>query len=178
MAQTVPVDIISSWVNSTQMTLLYLNCNTTPISPSKSLVLYSKKLKDRSAGQNKIGYPLFKNLPPIGKIVSLKILNEIWLNGVIPQQWKERLIIPIPKPQQNLHLTNSYRLITLHDCSGKFLERMVKRHLVSVLESSNRLDIRQYGFCPGCSTDEHLAILESILDDALRKKTTTSNTCL
>ncbi|XP_055604151.1 uncharacterized protein LOC129752386 [Uranotaenia lowii] len=122
-------------------------------------------VKVRSAGEDEIGYPLLKHLLLIGKILFLEILNNIWDVGEIPTQWKEGLIIPIPKPHQDLHLIN--RPITLLDCAGKILERRVKCRLVSFLESNNLLDTRQFGFRPGCSTDDHLTTFENFVADAI-----------
>ncbi|XP_055605828.1 uncharacterized protein LOC129753998 [Uranotaenia lowii] len=128
-----------------------------------------RKVKGLSAGPDEIGYPLLKNLSLLGKKCFLNILNQIWYEGKLPDSWKTGLVIPIPKPKQNLHLIDNYRPITLLDCPGKILERMVNRRLQAILEKRKLLDSRQFAFRTGRSTDDYFEQLESILSTNLNQ---------
>lgn len=114
------------------------------------------KVQGSSAGPEvEVGYPLFKNLPLIGKSLLLTIYNGIWNKSNIPNSWKEGLIVPIPKPDKDCQRADSFRLITLLNCIGKILEKMANRRLISLLESQGLLDNRQFAFRPNKSTDHN-----------------------
>lgn len=127
------------------------------------------KVHGTSAGPDDVGYPLLKNLPLIGKSILLDLFNKIWNNGIIPESWKEGLVIPIPKPDKDRNNADSYRPITLLNCIGKILEKMVNRRLITLLESQGLLDNRQFAFRPNKSTDDYLTELEDIIDSHLER---------
>ncbi|XP_055605135.1 uncharacterized protein LOC129753347 [Uranotaenia lowii] len=126
-----------------------------------------RKASGYSAGPDDLGYPFFKNLSLLGKLTLLKIFNKIWIEGGIPECWKLGLVTPIAKHKQNPLLLDNYRPITLLDCAGKILERMVNRRLHGVLEKETLIDNRQFGFRPGRSTDDYFELLERTLDTSL-----------
>lgn len=128
-----------------------------------------RRVHGSSAGPDDIGYPLLKNLPLIGKTILLKIYNNIWKKGQLPESWKEGLVIPIPKPNKDKNNADSFRPITLLNCIGKTLEKMVNRRLVSLLESKGLLDNRQFAYRPDKSTDDYLTELEDIIDSHLER---------
>ncbi|XP_055605548.1 uncharacterized protein LOC129753729 [Uranotaenia lowii] len=133
--------------------------------------LYSAlhKVKGLSSGPDDIGYPHLKNLSPLAKTTFLKIINNIWNEGAIPDPWKRGLVIPIPKPQKDPCNIDSYRPITLLDCAGKIMERMVNHRLNTFLDQNNLLNKQQFAFRPGRSTDDYLCHLENILDSSLNQ---------
>lgn len=128
-----------------------------------------QRVHGSSAGPDDVGYPLLKNLPLIGKTILLTIYNNIWNQGKIPKSWKEGLVIPIPKPDKDKHSVDSFRPITLLNCIGKILEKMVNRRLITLLESKNLLDNRQFAFRPNKSADDFLTELEDIIDSHLER---------
>lgn len=127
------------------------------------------KVRGTSAGPDDVGYPLLKNLPLIGKSILLTLFNDIWNKGEIPESWKEGIVIPIPKPDKDRNNADSFRPITLLNCIGKILEKMVNRRLMNLMESQGLLDNRQFAFRPDKSTDDYLTELEDILDSHLER---------
>lgn len=127
------------------------------------------RVRGSSAGPDNIGYPLFKNLPLFGKSFLLSLYNNIWHQGHIPTSWKEGLIIPIPKPDKNKHQADSFRPITLLNCISKIFEKMVNRRLMTLLDSQDLLDNRQFAFRPNKSTDDYLTELEHVITSNLDK---------
>jgi len=42
---------------------------------------------------------MIKNLSEKALGVILELLNRIWVEGVLPKNWKEAIVIPIRKPE-------------------------------------------------------------------------------
>lgn len=120
----------------------------------------------KAAGPDDIGYPLLRRLPLAGRLALLATMNEVWLSGQIPDEWKEGLVIPIPKPGKDKTLTEGYRPITLLSCMGKTLERMVNRRLSTELERQGRIHPRQHAFRCGYGSETFFSELDHLLDKA------------
>jgi hypothetical protein len=85
---------------------------------------------------------------------------------MIPSQWKEALIYPIPKPKPfNAQLINT-RPITLLDTVRKCLISLLNRRLTNILKEHDVLKGKQFADLPLKSTFEPIRILEEILQDA------------
>lgn len=120
----------------------------------------------QSAGGDEIGYPMLQHLPPSAKTTLLEIYNKIWNSGTIPNDWKEGIVVPIPKPGKNPMVIGNQRPITLVSCVGKLLEKMVNRRLVQVLEEKGVFGENQHGFRSGRGVDSYLADLEEEIQEA------------
>ena len=55
-----------------------------------------KKSHDTAVGSDDIHYQ--KHLPLRSLDSFLRIFNHIWHSGILPDSWKEAIVIPIPKP--------------------------------------------------------------------------------
>ena len=53
---------------------------------------------DTSAEPDEIHYQLLKHLPDASLLLLLNIVNKIWISGDFPSDWRQAIIIPIPKP--------------------------------------------------------------------------------
>lgn len=120
----------------------------------------------KSAGPDGIGYPLIKNLPPSGKLQLLELMNKYWLTDTFPPEWRESLVVPIPKSNAETHDPSKYRPIALTCCMCKVMERMVNRRLKQFLESQDLLDHRQHAFRAGHGTSTYFAQLGDVLHTA------------
>ena len=123
--------------------------------------------KDTSPGPDRIPYEILKQLPGTYKEKMLKLFNLIWRQGTYPSQWREALVIPIPKQGKDLKLPSSYRPISLTCCLSKVLEKMINNRLTWVLESRNLLSNIQTGFRKNRSTTDQLVLLEQAIKNAL-----------
>jgi len=63
----------------------------------RELVDSLKKAHDTAAGPDDIHFQILKQMPEQSLEVLLDIYNEIWNGGDFPSQWREAIIIPIPK---------------------------------------------------------------------------------
>ena len=105
-----------------------------------------KKFHDTAVGSDDIHYQFLKHLPDRSFNCLLKIFNQIWQTDVLPDSWKEAVVIHIPKPGKNSTNPSNYRPIALTSCICKTMERMVNDRLVLFLEKNKLISIHQSGF--------------------------------
>lgn len=125
-----------------------------------------RRANGKAAGPDDIGYPLLKRMPLIGRLALLDTMNQVWQSGQIPDEWKEGLVIPIPKAGKDKTLTDGYRPITLLSCMGKTLERMVNRRLSTELERHELIHPQQHAFRCGYGSETFFSELDCLLDKA------------
>ena len=119
------------------------------------------KCGNSSIGPDMIHYAFFRYLRDDQLQVILDMLNCIWCEGRIPDQWRHSIIIPILKPGKPKDNPDSYRPIQLTSCVCKLMERMVARRLTWFLEHNDLLSNYQCAFREGRSTIDHIIRLES-----------------
>lgn len=98
---------------------------------------FKKTTHNTAVGPDEIHYEFLKQLPRGPKKYLLKIYNDIWTTGKIPNIWKQATIIPMPKPSKTPTDPMNYRPIALTSCVCKTFERMVNKRLVWYLEKKN-----------------------------------------
>ncbi|XP_076397892.1 uncharacterized protein LOC143266150 [Megachile rotundata] len=114
-----------------------------------------RSAKGRSAlGEDGIGYDILKWCTGGWKEAILRIYNEVWKRGVIPKSWKKAIVKFIPKPQKR-----ALRPISLMNCLGKIMEKMVNERIRIWAEEEERMDSNQNGFRKGRSTMDNISIL-------------------
>jgi exonuclease III len=104
----------------------------------------------KAAGRDGIPYELLKGLRvecPLFQFV-LQLLNTIWKNGCIPDDWRESVIITIPKGGDP-SMTTNYRGISLLSCMLKVLTIILNIRLSKWLEHRNIFVKEQLGFRAG-----------------------------
>jgi len=118
--------------------------------------LYSaiRKMKLNSApGIDQIDNRVISTLPNEYFNIILAIFNNILIEGSFPIQWKQSLVILIPKLD-----AHSYRPISLLSCLLKLMEKMVYNHLQWHVESQHIIPDVQFGFRPDRSCTDCLVI--------------------
>ena len=129
-----------------------------------------QKAKPRAPGPDGIHNNLLKHLPEDTLKILKEILNNIWISGDFPPQWRATTVIPIPKPNKDHTNPLSYRPIALTSCLCKVLERMINTRFIWYLEKYGILDKSQCGFRKHRSTTDHLVSLERYVRDAFAQK--------
>ena len=62
--------------------------------------------------------------------------------------WKEALVVVIPKPNKpNYSLPKAYCPISLLECCGKLLEKIIAKHILSDAHTFDILPPSQFGSC-------------------------------
>ena len=89
---------------------------------------------------------MIKNLTATGTKNLLEIINQSWAEETLPESWKKAIIIPIPKPNKDPQLTNSYRPIALTSCMSKIMKKMITSRLSWYFERNKLFNEYQSGF--------------------------------
>ena len=128
-----------------------------------------------SVGPDKLHYSFFRQLPDSALTFMLCTFNDLWTQQVYPEEWKEAILIALPKPGKNKTDPSNYRPISLTSCLGKIFERMVSKRLVWYLENNSLLSKFQSGFRKHHSTIDHIIRLETDIRKGYKfKKHTTA----
>jgi len=93
------------------------------------------------------------SLPPF---LSLShIVNRLLQESIVPDKWKEAIVIPIPKIKGTIKI-NEFRPINKLPVYEKVLEMVVHEQLVKYLESNGLITVCQSGFRSGHSCETAL----------------------
>ncbi|XP_076393339.1 uncharacterized protein LOC143265397 [Megachile rotundata] len=114
-----------------------------------------RNVKGKSApGEDGIGYDVLKWCTGGWKEAILSMYNEVWRGRAVPASWKKAIVKFIPKPQKR-----ALRPISLMNCIGKLMEKMVNERLRIWAEEEKKMDNNQNGFRKGRSTMDNISIL-------------------
>ncbi|MGL4388826.1 MAG: reverse transcriptase domain-containing protein [Brevinema sp.] len=124
--------------------------------------VYIKKLKyGKAAGIDNIKPEMLKAMENEGIQWLHEIINMIWKNGKLPEDWQTAIILPIPK-KGDMFKCENYRGISLLSIPFKIYERALevrlRKHIEETLEES------QAGFRPGRSCQDWIFSLRQILE--------------
>jgi hypothetical protein len=98
-------------------------------------------------------------------------MNMSFKTGVVPESWKIGIVVPILKPGKNKEDVESYRPITLLNCMGKLLEKLIQKRLEYIAEKRlHMLDSSQCGFRRGQGTTDILVRLEHEIRNSIKNK--------
>ena len=139
----------------------------------EELIAAISKSRDSAPGYDNIPYAFFENSPDTILKFSLDLFNVILTSGVIPQQWKKQVIVPIPKAGKDPLLGESYRPIALSSCLLKVLERMIKSRMEWFLESNELLPQWQFGFRKAKSCLDSLSVITTDIRVSQMNKSST-----
>ena len=122
---------------------------------------------NKASGPDGIAAKMLKSTAPVIAPSLTTLFNYSVKNGVVPDEWKNSNIVPIPK-SSNRALASNYRPISLLSTLSKILEKHFYNLIFTHVELFCPLSSNQWGFLPGRSagsalltvTDEWHQILE------------------
>ena len=126
--------------------------------------------KETTPGQDKINYQMLKCLQSKARNYILVIYNRLWEEHHFPTQWRQAIVIPIPKPGKPHDKSANYRPIALTSCLCKTLERIINARLVEYFDMHKIIGKVQCGGKKHRSTLDHLVRLETAIRTAFAKK--------
>ncbi|KAK3760073.1 hypothetical protein RRG08_064743 [Elysia crispata] len=141
-----------------------LDVATTP--PTKEEIIRAiKSLKNNKApGPDFLNAELFKSDPPLAAEILLPLLTTAWNKKEIPEDWKEGVIIKIPK-KGTLSDCNNWRGITLLSIPSKVLAKIVINHISSAVDGKLREE--QAGFRQGRGCIDQIFTLRNIIEQCI-----------
>ena len=154
-----PVPYLPNW-NGEKLT-------TIAVSP-EDVTRTLRDLKPSAPGPDGVHPVVLKNCASSLSRPLTIIFTESLKTGSVPRDWKRANVTPIFKKGSRVDPLN-YRPISLTSVPCKIMEKIVRKHLMCHLESSNYLTQAQHGFRSGmsCLTQllEYLFELENAMDD-------------
>ncbi|GFY56693.1 hypothetical protein TNIN_252881 [Trichonephila inaurata madagascariensis] len=99
----------------------------------------------------------------------LRFFSMIWNSGIIPSQWLRAIVLPIHKNVKRSKGSSKLRPISLNSIMGKTMERITTKSLSWLLETNNLLAEDRVGLRQFRSTNQHVALLNQSIKDALDK---------
>lgn len=124
----------------------------------------------KSPGPDKITNEMLLHLGTRAKTQLLKIFNNSWKTGHVPQIWREADMVPIHKKGKDRAKVDSYRPISLTSCVGKLMERLINTRLTWHLEKNNIIAPEQAGFRQHRSTEDQVAYISQKIEDGFQDK--------
>ena len=126
--------------------------------------------KKKSPGKDGITNEMLIGLGTAAKMKLLAVLNCSWKKGIVPQAWKDAILIPVQKKGKDPTELNAYRPISLLSCVGKLMERIINNRLMGHLEEKNILTPQQAGFRKYRSTEDQITYIAQEIEDAFQAK--------
>ena len=125
---------------------------------------------NKAPGEDTIPHDIIKQLGPKARKFILHIFNRIWQGEPIPQGWRTAIIKPLLKEGKDPKSTGSYRPISLTDCLGKLLEKIIADRLSAYLEENGMLNEHQAGFRKERCTTDQIHKLVQMAADRIQEK--------
>ena len=123
-----------------------------------------------SPGEDQISLKMLKATFSSVSLPLTIIFNSSINVNIFPADFKNSLIIPIPKTSPPSPVPSKYRPISLLSIPSKLLERLVFNYLLDICLSNNLISDSQFGFLPQRSTESALLSaltpIYSALDDS------------
>ena len=123
-----------------------------------------RKMKiGKATGTSEVDTEMIKALEGAGIEWLTDILNKIWREEKIPDDWQNSILVPIYKQKGDTMDCSNYRGIKLLEHGMKVYERVIDKKL------RERIDINemQFGFMPGKGTTDAIFIMRQRQEKAL-----------
>ena len=98
----------------------------------------------------------------------VELFHQVWQGGCVPQEWKDALIVPIPK-KGDLSLCDNWRGISLLDVGGKMFAKIIQQRLQTVVEEV--LPDSQCGFRSGRGCVDMIYCARQLVEKAIEHNT-------
>src|SRR3989337_3029498 len=121
---------------------------------------------NKAAGTSGISYEMIKHLGPITQQFLWKFVSDCISTTLIPDEWRDAYVYPIPKPKEwNCELTNT-RPITLLETARKLMVKILNHRLANIFALHKVLQGNQFAGIPGSSTMDPIQIMNELIEDA------------
>jgi len=124
-----------------------------------------KHLKqNKASGPDNLPAEFFRTYPNTIANILEPLLKKVWNSGQIPNEWKQGLIIKLPK-KGDLTECSNWRGITLRNTIGKILAIIIHNRLKEELEPKMRPE--QAGFRSNKACADHINTLRIIVEQSI-----------
>lgn len=120
-----------------------------------------KKMKNgKAVGPDQIPAEVWKSLGEEGIRLLTEFLNMVMIKEIIPNEWRESLLVPIFKVKGDIQSCNNYRAVKLTSHTMKLLERVLDKRLREETEVCSE----QFGFMKGRGTMDAVFALRQVME--------------
>ncbi len=140
---------------------LNINCNRPTRSEIKSAI--KQMSNNKAPGPDTIPAEALKGDIDTSTEMLYNLIGQIWEKEEVPQEWKDGLIIKLPK-KGDLSRCENYRGIMLLSAPGKVLNKILLQRLKAKVD--NKLRDHQAGFRAERSCTDQIATLRIILEQS------------
>ena len=140
-----------------------LDINTDPPTLDEVKIAIKAMKSGKAGGLDGITADMLKAEEVETPVILQSILENVWNDMVIPDEWTTGLIIRLPK-KGDLSNCNNCRGITLLSLTSKIMSRIIHRRLSNALDETLRTE--QAGFRKGRSCSDHIFTLRQILEQS------------
>ena len=96
-----------------------------------------------------------------------RLVDAVWRDGKVPQDWVNAEIVPIPK-KGDLSVCDNWRGIALLDVVGKLFGRIILARLQTVAE--HELPESQCGFRPGRGCTDMIFVIHQVIEKCIEHR--------
>ena len=132
-----------------------------PITLDEVLTAVSKLKNNKAAGEDDIRGEMLKAMDSDGIGKLHQVVSQAWIQGQVPQEWRNATIVPIFK-KGSKKLCSNYRGISLLSVPGKVYARVLLDRLKILTDPL--IEEAQAGFRMGRGTRDHLFVMSQILE--------------
>lgn len=129
----------------------------------------TKMKNNKAPGEDRITVEFYKNAPESFRILLLRLFNNIFTNGEIPDSFNSAIIFPLHKKGNPADVSN-YRGISCMDIMTKLFMGIMTNRLAKWEQSRCIIKESQAGFRPGYSTVDNIFVLHSVINYFLQVK--------
>ena len=138
-----------------------------PFTEDQFLKILANKTPNKAGGISNCTINMMKAWPEYIKSHVFTIMNKFWENNYIPDWWKNRWILPIPKTPQ-ARSPDQMRPIALYEITRKIWTSMVLSRIQPVLYDLKIMQHSQNGFTPEKAADTALLQLINCIEEAIQ----------
>lgn len=140
-------------------------CNE-PIAPHELQRALNRSKKKSAPGADGLTLQMLRNLDAPEKKRLLAVFNDTWDSSILPDNWRNAIVVPILKPRKPAKQLSSYRPVSLTSAACKTMEFIALERLTWIARATNFLPEMQTGFRKHRCTADSIADVVSTLEEA------------
>ena len=135
------------------------------ITPDDVLKSLRRMKNGKATGPSGVAAEMLKAAPDICCKIIADLMNAIILEGNVPADLSNSIIVSLFKGKVDALDRSNYRGLKLTDHFLKVIERVVE----NIIRETVNIDEMQFGFCPGRGTTDKIFILRQLQENYLAK---------
>lgn len=141
-----------------------LEINTDPPTKEELMKAIQQMKSGKSPGSDQLTADLLKIDVTLAADILHPLMEKIWIEETLPQDWKEGTVVKVPK-KGDLQQCKNWRGISLLSVPSKIFYRIILNRIERTLDTGLRKE--QSGFRAGHSCTDHINTIRILIDQSL-----------